>query len=210
MLHRALSTEIFNTQELVTDFFNNSTVGLAIYDDQLRYQTLNPCLAAMHGMSLKSHLGRTLRDVLGEVALRLEPALKHVLSTGRPLWNFEIAGALPTKRRPGRWVDSLLPAKDSNGRVKQVGVVVVPLAADTNLRQSAYSETEVLRSWKEIADYLGASVKTVQRWEQEYKFPIRRLKASKGAMVFAVKMDVDDWLRAETRLAKPQSQLSCS
>src|ERR1700722_9541369 len=122
MLRRALSTEIFNTQELVTDFFNDSTVGLAIYDDQLRYQALNPCLAAIHGMSLKSHLGRTLRDVLGEVALRVEPAIKHVFSTGRPLWNFEIAGALPAKKRPGRWVDSLFPAKDPNGRVKQVGV----------------------------------------------------------------------------------------
>jgi hypothetical protein len=203
MLRRALSTEIFNTQELVTDFFNDSTVGLAIYDDQLRYQALNPCLAAIHGISLKSHLGRTLRDVLGEVALRVEPAIKHVLSTGRPLWNFEIAGALPAKKRPGRWVDSLFPAKDPNGRVKQVGVVVVPLATDTKLSSGAYNETEVLRSWKEIADYLGACVKTVQRWEQEYRFPVRRLKASKGAMVFALKTEVDHWLQTETRRAKP-------
>jgi hypothetical protein len=203
MLRRALSTEIFNTQELVTDFFNNSTVGLAIYDDELRYQALNPCLAAIHGMSLKSHLGRTLRDVLGEVALRVEPAIKHVFSTGRPLWNFEIAGALPAKKRPGRWVDSLFPAKDPNGRVKQVGVVVVPLATDTKLRSAAYNETEVLRSWKEIADYLGACVKTVQRWEQEYRFPVRRLKASKGAMVFALKTEVDHWLQTETRRAQP-------
>jgi hypothetical protein len=203
MLPRPFSGEIFNTQELVTDFFNNSTVGFAIYDDQLRYQALNPCLAAIHGMSLKSHLGRTLRDVLGEVALRLEPAIKHVLSTGRPLWNFEIAGALPTKKRPGRWVDSLFPAKDPNGRVKQVGVVVMPLASDTNLRPAAYNQTEVLRSWKEIADYLGACIKTVQRWEQEYRFPVRRLRASKGAMVFALKTEVDHWLRTETRAVKP-------
>jgi hypothetical protein len=197
------STETFNTQELLADFFNNSTVGLAIYDDQLRYQALNPCLAAIHGMSLNSHLGRTMRDVLGEVALRLEPAIKHVLSTGRPLWNFEIAGSLPAKKTPGRWVDSLFPAKDPNGRVKQVGVVVMPLSTDTKLRPAAYNETEVLRSWKEIADYLGACVKTVQRYEQEYKFPVRRLKPSKGAMVFALKTEVDHWLQTETRRPRP-------
>lgn len=202
MLRRALPKELFTSQELVSDFFNNCTVGLAIFDDQLRYQALNPCLAAIHGTSVDSHLGRSVRDVLGEVALRVEPAIKHVLSTGRPLWNFEIAGALPAKKRPGRWVDSLFPAKDTNGRVKQVGVVVVPLAPETKLRQAAYSETEVLRSWKEIADYLGACVKTVQRWEQEFKFPIRRLKAGKGAMVFAFKTDVNEWLRTETRAAK--------
>jgi hypothetical protein len=205
MGRRALSDEICTTNQLLADFFNNSTVGLAIFDDQLRYQALNPCLAQMHGVSLRSHLGRTLREVLGEVALRVEPAIKHVLTTGRPLLNFEIAGALPTKKRPGHWVDNLFPAKDANGRVKQVGVVVVQLTADTKLQQAAYSGTEVLRSWKEIADYLGACVKTVQRWEQEYKFPIRRLKASKGAMVFALKTDVDHWLRNETRGPKPSS-----
>ncbi len=190
--------EIFTTQQLLTDFFNQSTVGLAIYDDDLRYQALNPCLAKMHGLSLESHLGRTMRDVLGEVALRVEPAIKQVLTTGRPLLNFEIAGALPRTKRPGHWVDSFFPAKDAFGRVKQVGVIVVQLPSETKLQPAAYSGTEVLRSWKEIADYLGASVKTVQRWEQEHRFPVRRLKASKGAMVFAMKTDVDRWLRSET------------
>ncbi len=198
MGRKPLAGEICTTQQLLADFFNRSTVGLAIYDDELRYQALNPCLAAMHGMSLNLHLGRTLRDVLGEVALRVEPAIKQVLATGQPVLNFEIAGALPTKKRPGRWVDSFFPAKDANGRVKQVGVVVVPLTPETKLRQVAYSGTEVLRSWKEIAGYLGACVKTVQRWEHEHKFPIRRLKASKGAMVYALKTDVDHWLRSET------------
>ncbi len=198
----AFSDGVFNTDKLVGEFFNNSTVGLAIYDDELRYRALNPCLAEIHGMSLSSHLGRTLREVLGEVAFRLEPAIKHVLSTGKPLWNFEIAGALPNQKRPGRWVDSLFPARDPRGRVKQVGVVVMQLTPDTKMQQAAYSGNEVLRSWKEIAEYLGTCVKTVQRWELEHRFPIRRLKQSKGAMVFALKTDVDHWLRAETRSCK--------
>jgi len=205
MKRRKFSGEICTTQQLLADFFNSSTVGLAIYDRELRYQAINPCLAEMHGISLRSHLGRSIREVLGEVALRVEPAIKHVLNSGQPLTGFEIAGTLPTKRRPGRWLDSLFPAKDARGRVRQVGVVVMPLPADAKLGQAAYSGTEVLRSWKEIADYLGTCVKTVQRWEQEYKFPIRRLKASKGAMVFALKADVDNWLRSATRGPKPLS-----
>jgi len=210
MGRNSLPEEICTTQQLLADFFNKSTVGLAIYDNELRYQALNPCLAEMHGMPMGSHLGRTMRDVLGEVALRVEPAIKQVLTTGRPVLNLEIAGALPTSKRPGRWIDNLFPAKDANGRVKQVGVVVVQLTQDTKMRQAAFSGTEVLRSWKEIAGYLGSCVKTVQRWEQQYKFPIRRLKASKGAMVFALKTDVDHWLRSETlrsetRVAKPSS-----
>lgn len=211
---KALSGEIVTAQRLLTDFFNNSTVGFAVDDDQLRYRVANPCLAAMDGISAQSHLGRTLREILGEVALQVEAAVKEVLTTGRPILNVELAGPLPTRAEAGHWVDSLFPVKDANGRVKQVGVVVVELTAETRLKQSdglhgisananspPNSGTQVLRSWKEIADYVRACVKTVQRWEQKYKFPVRRLKASKGAVVFALRAEVDRWMRTETRRA---------
>jgi hypothetical protein len=57
---------------------------------------------------------------------------------------------------------------------------------------------EVLRSWKEIANYVGACVKTVQRCEQHYNVPIRRLERRKGAVVFALKAEVDSWIRMRT------------
>jgi hypothetical protein len=58
--------------------------------------------------------------------------------------------------------------------------------------------SEVLRSWKEIATYADASVRTVQRWERDFGFPIRRLNTKKGAGVFAFKADLHSWLRAKT------------
>lgn len=58
--------------------------------------------------------------------------------------------------------------------------------------------SEILRSWKEIATYAGVSVRTVQRWEKEFGFPIRRLASKKGAVVFAFKADLHIWLRAKT------------
>ena len=197
-------------ERLLADFFNNSNVGLAIFDNQLRYQALNLCLAAMHGIPVESHLGKTLREILGKVALQVEPAVKQVLTTGRPIFNFEIAGALPTKGERRRWINNLFPLKDANGRAKQVGVVVVELRPGTKLEPAdAVHEAEslpdtaneVLRSWKEIANYVGACVKTVQRWEQHYNFPIRRLERSKGAVVFALKAEVDSWIRMRAQMA---------
>jgi hypothetical protein len=43
----------------------------------------------------------------------------------------------------------------------------------------------------------------VQRWEQSYGFPTRRLKASKGAVVFALPEEVDNWMRARSQRTKP-------
>src|ERR1035441_763785 len=118
---------------LLADFFYNSNVGLAIFDDQLRYQALNLCLATMHGIPVESHLGKTMREIVGEVASQVEPALKQVLTTGRPLFNFEIAGTLSTTAERRRWVENLFPLKGADGRVKQVCAVVVELRPDTKL-----------------------------------------------------------------------------
>ncbi len=186
-------------KRVLADFFNNSSVGLAIFDDQLRYQALNHCLAAMHGIPVESHLGKTPREILGIIALQVEPAIKKVFTTGTS-----------TKAEGGRWVNYLFPLKDANGRVKQVGAVVVELRPNTKLELvGAIHEAdslpdaanEVLRSWKEIANYVGACVKTVQRWEQRYNLPIRRIERSKGAVVFALKAEVDSWLRMRTQIA---------
>jgi PAS domain S-box-containing protein len=62
--------------------------------------------------------------------------------------------------------------------------------------------SEILRSWKEIASYAGASVRTLQRWEREFHLPIRRIATKKGAVVFAFRSDLDTWFRARTQTAE--------
>lgn len=51
-----------------------------------------------------------------------------------------------------------------------------------------------LGSWKEIARYLGRTVRTVQRWEQTLDLPVRRLQHDAGASVFAYTHELDRWL----------------
>jgi TolB-like protein len=53
----------------------------------------------------------------------------------------------------------------------------------------------ILRSWKEIAEYLGCDVKTCARWESECGLPVRRFDpASKRSRVFANKSELEAWL----------------
>lgn len=193
------------TERLLIEFLNNANVGLGIVDARLRYRALNLCLAEMNGTAIETHLGKTLREILGEVALQVEPAIKQVLATGKPIYNFALTGIVPARAETTRFVDHLFPLKDARGRVTRVGAVVVELPPDKKPERTvgviheALSEiaggNEILRSWKGIAKYIGACVKTVQRWEQHYSFPIRRLERRRGAVVFALKAEVDSWIR---------------
>ena len=57
--------------------------------------------------------------------------------------------------------------------------------------------TRLLTSWKEIAQYLGKSIRTVQRWEREVGLPVGPANHQSG-MVFADTDELDKWFLALT------------
>jgi len=54
---------------------------------------------------------------------------------------------------------------------------------------------DVLNSWKEIAAYTHRGVRTLQRWEREMDFPIRRPQGKDHSSVMAFKFEIDLWFR---------------
>ena len=54
-----------------------------------------------------------------------------------------------------------------------------------------------LTSWKEIAEYLGKGVRTVQRWERTMGLPVRRPGGYHKGIVFVLIEDLDAWLRQQ-------------
>lgn len=56
-----------------------------------------------------------------------------------------------------------------------------------------------LDSWKEIAGYLGRTVRTIQRWERTDGLPIRRLQHGDGASVYAFKSELETWWNERSR-----------
>jgi len=59
----------------------------------------------------------------------------------------------------------------------------------------------VLTSWKDIANYMGKGVRTVQRWEQDFGLPVRRPNGSSKKAILARPRDLDAWvaLRCSSR-----------
>src|SRR5215831_11991237 len=56
--------------------------------------------------------------------------------------------------------------------------------------------SEIMSGWKDIANYLGKGVRTVQRYEREGALPVRRPPHKKVGSVVARKGELDAWVAA--------------
>jgi len=57
-------------------------------------------------------------------------------------------------------------------------------------------ERQYLTSWKEIAEYMGSGVRTVQRYEREFGLPVRRPTGKLRGSVMATRAEIDAWIAA--------------
>lgn len=55
---------------------------------------------------------------------------------------------------------------------------------------------QFLSGWKEVANFLGKGVRTVQRYERELGLPVRRPAGKARGSVVAVKAELDGWVKA--------------
>ena len=54
-----------------------------------------------------------------------------------------------------------------------------------------------LTSWKDIARYVGKGVRTVQRWEHSWNFPVRRPAHRAKSTVLAFTDEIDSWMHSQ-------------
>jgi len=59
---------------------------------------------------------------------------------------------------------------------------------------------QVLQSWKQIADYVGRTERTLQRWEREFGFPVHRASGKSRSAVMALKNEIQEWTRGKPSL----------
>ncbi|WP_285557234.1 PAS domain-containing protein [Actinoplanes regularis] len=114
---------------LTEELLSALPVGHALVDRDLRYVRINDTLAAIHGTPVAGHLGRTVEEVIPDLAPIIGPDFRQVLYSGEPLLNREITGASPAgPGRTCRWLCSYYPVR-TDGEIVGVGVVVMDITA---------------------------------------------------------------------------------
>jgi hypothetical protein len=73
--------------------------------------------------------------------------------------------------------------------------------ADSKKRpQSVSIPIGALYTWKEISEYSGRGVRTLQRWEQNFGFPVHRPDPRNKSAVVASRCEIDEWFRTRPLL----------
>lgn len=105
-------------------YFDKIPIGLATIDRECRYIRVNQYLADINGLPVSAHIGKSVREVLPDVANAVEDLLSEVLSTGRsiPTIESEVASKVTNELRTIR--TSWFPLKDASGNITSIGVVV--------------------------------------------------------------------------------------
>jgi signal transduction histidine kinase len=109
-------------------------IGIAFLDHELRFVRINDALAAMDGLPAEQHLGRTPSEILPDLAPALEPLVRKVLQSGKPIGDFELSGETPAD--PGRkryWLYSFYAVPLPNEQMPGVGVIVAETTEQKHL-----------------------------------------------------------------------------
>jgi len=126
----------------IEHLYSTAPVGLCLMDTKLRFVRINGRLAAINGKAAADHIGRTLKEIIPEIAAQIEPIYRRVIETGQPQLDFEVHGVTPSEPGVERdWLVSYYPLKLADGSVQGVSTVVQEIT-ERKLIEKALGESE--------------------------------------------------------------------
>jgi PAS domain S-box-containing protein len=107
----------------IASIYATAPIGLCVLDKDLRYQRVNSRLAEINGIPAEAHIGKTVREIVPDVADECERIAAQVFATGEPVVSevFGMTQAKPGKQR--HWTVQWVPVIDASGVVTGINVV---------------------------------------------------------------------------------------
>lgn len=121
----------------LNQIYENSPVGLAVIDRDMRITRINERMVEMVGKPGEEHIGRTLDEVVPDLAEYLKSIFLPILGNGEPVLDVEISGTTP--KAPGvkrHWLASYYPLKSDDGEVVGVLSAVTEISERNRVEES--------------------------------------------------------------------------
>jgi PAS domain S-box-containing protein len=159
--------------------YDTAPVGLCLVDTDLKYVRINEQLAAINGKPAEDHIGKTLHDIIPEIAATIELVYRRVLETGEPILDVEVRGqTASTGEEEGVWLVSYHPMFDGQGNIVGVSSVVQDITElkrnEQRLRDSEQRLQSIFDNTTAVVyakDREGRYVLNNRRYEELFRFP---------------------------------------
>ncbi|MEA2178701.1 MAG: hypothetical protein QOG77_1998, partial [Solirubrobacteraceae bacterium] len=129
---------------LLDTVFESAPVGLALHGPDTRFVRVNRELAAMNGITIDDHIGKTIDELIPGISPDVQNSVRRVMETGEPITGVEIVGETPA--RPGvtrTWHCGWYPVRPAaSGEIVGVGAVVTEITDRAALLESERAARE--------------------------------------------------------------------
>lgn len=112
----------------------HAPAGMALLDCDLRYVRLNRLLAEMNGVPIDEHIGKSIHDIVPDVASAAEAPFRQVMQTGQPILGLTFEGTTPAHPHLRRvWREDVHPRFDRDGTLLGLTVTAVEITEQRHL-----------------------------------------------------------------------------
>ena len=139
-------TGLSDALALLDSMLVNAPIGFAFFDRKLRFVRVNQFMAAMNGLSVDRHRGRTVGEVFsGSMSAALEVSIGRVFEEGQAIQDLELTSGPENDAAQMRsWLANVYPVRTEPGDVRWVGMILV----DTSERRRT---EDTLRKTEKLA-----------------------------------------------------------
>jgi diguanylate cyclase (GGDEF)-like protein/PAS domain S-box-containing protein len=181
----------------IEQIYRYAPVGLFIFDRDYRFLRINERMAEINGFSPEAHIGKSMWEIVPDLAGQLEETYRPVFERGVPVLDVEIHGRTPRDPETSHdWLASFFPLKSEGGAVVGLIGAVLDISERKRVEQALRaSEAEVRRlaltdpltgiaNRRRLADALRVEIHRVERY---------------GGRLSAVMTDLDHFKRVNDR-----------
>lgn len=152
---KELEQKIREQFEELENIYRTAPIGLGLIDREFRFLRINERLAEINGVASEEHLGRSVREIVPDLADQAEAILRRVFETGEPVLHVEIEGETAARQGVKRiWDESWYPIKAETGETVCVSIFVEEITERNEAEKALREQQRFTQSIVEAAPSL--------------------------------------------------------